>query len=66
VRNRLIARYEVERALPAARTVLGAGKRSLQAVLDALGADVHTLPLSDAEAASLQDWDTPDDMKSPA
>jgi molybdopterin-guanine dinucleotide biosynthesis protein A len=62
VRNPLVARYTVAAALPAARQVLLAGRRSLQAVLDELGAGVLTLPLDSAEEQSLWDWDTPDDM----
>lgn len=63
VRNPLIARYDVAKTLPALRHVLASGKRSLQAVLDGLGDGVRTLPLSAEEAASLQDWDTPEDMR---
>ena len=63
VRNPLIARYAVAGALLAARDVHGTGKRSLQAVLDRLGDGVATLRLTAAEAATLDDWDTPDDMR---
>jgi molybdenum cofactor guanylyltransferase len=63
VRNPLIARYDVARTLPALGDVLRSGKRSLQAVLDRLGNDVRTLPLSVDEAASLLDWDTPEDVR---
>jgi molybdopterin-guanine dinucleotide biosynthesis protein A len=63
VRNPLVARYVVSRALPAARGVLETGGRSLQAVLDRLGNGVVTLALSAAEQASLEDWDTPDDVQ---
>lgn len=63
VRNPLVARYAPAQALPAARQVLQAGKRSLQAVLDALGAQVAVLTLSDDEGASLRDWDTPEDLE---
>jgi len=63
VRNPLIARYDVARTLPALGAVLRSGKRSLQAVLDRLGNDVRTLSLSVDEAASLLDWDTPEDMR---
>ncbi len=63
IRNPLIARYTVARALPAAREALSAGRRSLQAVLDRLGDDVVTLRLTEIEAATLDDWDTPDDMR---
>ncbi len=62
IRNPLVARYTVARALPAARAVLGAGQRSLQAVLDRLGESVVTLRLTEEEAATLDDWDTPQDM----
>jgi molybdopterin-guanine dinucleotide biosynthesis protein A len=62
VRNPLIARYHVPRALPVVREVIAAGKRSLQATLDALGTGVHRLPLTAAEAASLMDWDRPEDL----
>lgn len=62
IRNPLIARYAVARALQAARDVLGTGKRSLQAVLDRLDDSVATLRLTAAEAATLDDWDTPDDV----
>lgn len=63
IRNPLIARYAVAQALPAARAVLGAGARSLQAVLDGLGGGVATLALSATEAATLDDWDTPEDVQ---
>jgi molybdopterin-guanine dinucleotide biosynthesis protein A len=63
VRNPLVARYAVGPGLAAARAVLEAGRRSLQAVLDQLGSGVATLELSVAESASLEDWDTPDDVR---
>jgi molybdopterin-guanine dinucleotide biosynthesis protein A len=63
VRNPLVARYTVAAALPAAHAALLAGRRSLQAVLDELGAGVIVLPLDSAEEQSLSDWDTPEDMK---
>lgn len=63
VRNPLVARYTVGPTTDAAREVLGAGKRSLQGVLDVLGANVHALTLSAGEAATLRDWDTPEDVK---
>jgi molybdopterin-guanine dinucleotide biosynthesis protein A len=63
VRNPLVARYRVAVALPAARRVMQAGKRSLQAVLDVLAEGVQTLPLSATEAAKLDDWDSPEDMQ---
>jgi molybdopterin-guanine dinucleotide biosynthesis protein A len=63
VRNPLVARYQVAAALPAARGALQAGERSLQAVLDRLAAGVRTLPLTAAEAARLDDWDSPEDVQ---
>lgn len=62
IRNPLVARYHVPRALPAVEQVVSAGKRSLQAVLDALGADVEQLSLTPEEARTLDDWDTPEDV----
>ena len=63
IRNPLVARYAVAQALPAAREALRAGQRSLQAVLDRLGEGVATLSLTPAEAATLDDWDTPEDRR---
>jgi molybdenum cofactor guanylyltransferase len=63
IRNPLIARYAVARTLPEVRKALGSGQRSLQAVLDRLGNDAVTLRLTELEAATLDDWDTPDDMR---
>lgn len=63
VRNPLIARYRTREALPAARAVTAAGKRSLQAVLDRLAEGVRTLPLTVAEAALVDDWDSPEDVR---
>jgi molybdopterin-guanine dinucleotide biosynthesis protein A len=62
VRNPLIARYDSPTALSAARAVLATGKRSLQAVLDLLEPRVVCLQLSADERATLDDWDTPDDL----
>lgn len=62
VRNPLIARYDTFAALSAAQRALAAGKRSLQAVLDELEPHVARLELSPTELASLDDWDTPDDI----
>lgn len=61
-RNPLVARYEVESTRQAARRVFDSGKRSLQAVLDALGPGLQLLELSAEEAATLDDWDTPEDV----
>jgi molybdopterin-guanine dinucleotide biosynthesis protein A len=63
VRNPLVARYRVSAALPAARQVMQDGKRSLQSVLDHLAEGVHTLTINTAEAAKLDDWDTPEDVR---
>jgi molybdopterin-guanine dinucleotide biosynthesis protein A len=54
-----LARYDVRAARPIALRHADEGKRSLQALLDALGAT--ELPLSDGEATELRDWDTPED-----
>ena len=64
VRNPLVARYAVAQALPIAREVLHTGARSLQAVLDGLASATVRLVLSAAEQASLEDWDTPEDVRS--
>jgi molybdopterin-guanine dinucleotide biosynthesis protein A len=63
VKNPLLARYTVAEALPAARATLSAGKRSLQAVLERLGDGAVAMPLTPAEAATVDDWDTPEDMR---
>ncbi len=59
VRNPLVARYHVARALRAAELVLESGRRSLQAVLDVLDATTLALPLDSRVA---DDWDTPSDV----
>jgi molybdopterin-guanine dinucleotide biosynthesis protein A len=63
IRNPLLARYTVAEALPAARATLSAGKRSLQAVLERLGGGAVSMPLTPAEAATVEDWDTPEDVR---
>ena len=63
INNPLLARYTVAEALPAARATLEAGKRSLQAVLERLSNGAVIMSLSQAEAASVEDWDTPEDMQ---
>lgn len=63
IRNPLLARYTVAEALPAARATLSAGKRSLQAVLERLGDGAVAMPLTPAEAATVDDWDTLEDMQ---
>jgi molybdenum cofactor guanylyltransferase len=63
VKNPLIARYAVSPTLRAARKTLAAGKRSLQAVLDELGAGVTSVRVSAEEAMELDDWDTLSDVR---
>jgi len=65
IQNPLLARYTVAEALAAARETLSAGQRSLQAVLKRLGdgAGVAVMALNAAEAATVDDWDTPEDMQ---
>jgi molybdopterin-guanine dinucleotide biosynthesis protein A len=58
----LVARYDPPRALAAARGALAAGRRSLQAVFDALGAGAAELALDAEERATLDDWDEPADV----
>lgn len=53
----LFAKVLASTALPTARATAASGRRSLVAVLDALGA--CELPLSPAEEEELADWDTP-------
>ena len=62
VRNPLIARYDAALALAATRSALESAQRSLQAVLDRL-LDVRALRLTESEASSLRDWDTPEDIE---
>jgi molybdopterin-guanine dinucleotide biosynthesis protein A len=63
VRNPLIARYAVEPSHAAVAAALGAGQRSLQAVLDRLQPPPTLLELAPADAALLDDWDAPSDMR---
>ncbi len=63
IRNPLLARYTVAEALPAARATLSAGKRSLRAVLERLGDGAVSMALTPTEAATVEDWDTPEDMQ---
>lgn len=63
VRNPLIARFEVERASHAVERVVQQGRRSLQAVLNALEPDVTVLALSPEDEARLEDWDTPSEVR---
>jgi len=58
----LIARYETPPALAAARRVAASGRRSLQAVLEELGAEALELP--EELSNTLRDWDTPEDQLS--
>jgi molybdopterin-guanine dinucleotide biosynthesis protein A len=56
----LFARYASHAVLPAVRSAIEAGTRSMQTVLRSL--EVTELPLTDAERAALHDWDTPEDL----
>ena len=62
-KNPLIARYAITPAQPAVADALRQGRRSLQAVLDRLQPAVVALELSADEAARLDDWDTPSDIR---
>ena len=53
------ARYDAKVVLPTALAHARAHRGSLQALLDAVGAE--ELAMSDAEHAELRDWDTPED-----
>ena len=55
------ARYDAAEVLPVARAHVRAGKLSLQALLDAVGA--RELILDTAEAGELHDWDAPEDVR---
>ncbi len=57
----LCARY-APNVRPVAESVLGSDKRSLHAVLDALGEGVRVVELSAAESVAVDDWDTPEDV----
>ena len=59
----LAARYDAARVLPIARERLGRRERSLQGLLDAVGADA--LSLTPQDERMLTDWDTPDDVADP-
>jgi molybdopterin-guanine dinucleotide biosynthesis protein A len=59
----LLARYDPERALQAARAALEAGERALYCVLDRLGTDAVELPLAAGEVDLLRDWDEPSDLR---
>ncbi len=56
----LFARFDAPVALPIARSHLARGGRSLQGLMDALGA--VALSLSADEETLLDDWDTPEDV----
>ena len=58
----LFARYAVSATLAAVEAALGQGDRSLQRVLERLDGGPVLLPLSDAEAQLLGDWDEPSDL----
>lgn len=57
----MFARYDARRALPLAEGRAGAGRRSVQGLLDELGAS--ELILSTDEQQMLDDWDSPEDME---
>lgn len=57
----MFARYDAPRALPVALDRAASGARSMQGLLDALGA--AALSLSPGEQRLLDDWDTPEDME---
>nr|MBK7067148.1 NTP transferase domain-containing protein [Deltaproteobacteria bacterium] len=57
----MFARYDARRALPLAEGRAEAGRRSVQGLLDELGAS--ELMLSTDEQQMLDDWDTPEDME---
>lgn len=56
------ARYRVDAATPVIDARLASRRLGLYAVLDELGA--VELPLDEAEARQLRDWDTPEDVSS--
>jgi molybdopterin-guanine dinucleotide biosynthesis protein A len=56
----LFARYDAARALRLAREALDAGERSMQPLLDRLGARELSLDLAEREA--IVDWDRPEDV----
>ena len=56
----LFARYAPESVLSAARARASRGERSLQGLLDAVGA--RELVLTEDEWRQLRDWDTPSDV----
>ena len=55
----LFARYDASRVIAAAREHALRGERSLQHLLDAIGAEA--LPLAAHELDELRDWDRPED-----
>jgi len=57
----MFARYDAERSLAVAEARAAAGRRSVQGLLDELGAS--ELPLSIDEQRMLDDWDSPADME---
>jgi molybdopterin-guanine dinucleotide biosynthesis protein A len=57
----MFARYDAVAAYDVARARGARGERSLQGLLDALGA--AELPLSTEEATELDDWDTLEDVR---
>jgi molybdopterin-guanine dinucleotide biosynthesis protein A len=58
----LFARYDPVRVFPIAQARLARGERSLQGLLDEVGAE--ELPLTKEESAQIRDWDCPGDVTS--
>jgi molybdopterin-guanine dinucleotide biosynthesis protein A len=59
----LVARYEPARVLPLLRERSARGAASLQGLFAELGSAAVEIELSPAEAAALNDWDTPEDVR---
>ncbi len=56
----MLARWAPPRVLPALTSAIGRGVRSFQGLL--AGLEVDPLPVDEAVARALVDWDTPDDL----
>jgi molybdopterin-guanine dinucleotide biosynthesis protein A len=59
----LFARYAPEHCLPHAERLLTGSRWAAHGILDALGEGARILPLGEAEARLLDDWDCPDDVR---
>ena len=59
----LCARYVADVCLPVARAAVEAGERALFRVVERLGERAVVMELGAAEAGSLRDWDTPEDVR---